>query len=72
MLKVTFILVIRLKQQLIVGNYTGFFKFFSSQDRFVKCLLDLYVDKMLVKFLIMICRTCGEKVPIKCLSQFVG
>lgn len=27
---------------------------------------------MYVKFLLMICKSCGEKVPIKSLSKIIG
>jgi hypothetical protein len=63
---------LRLKRQLIVGNYRAFFDFYHRQGKFNKCLLDLYLSKMLVRFLLMICRTCGERIPISNLCSIVG
>lgn len=67
-----FCLLCRLKQLLTVGNYTAFFEYCGRQDRFISSLLELYLDKMMIKFLLMVCKTCGEKVPITSLCKLVG
>lgn len=61
-----------MKQLLTVGNYTAFFEYCGRQDRFISSLLELYLDKMMIKFLLMVCKTCGEKVPITSLCKLVG
>ena len=59
---------LRLKRLLMVGNYRGFFDFVATRDAFSRRLLNLYMDKVRVKCLLMVCKTFGEKISLKSLA----
>lgn len=61
-------LLYRLRKQLIVGNYCAFFSFYEGLDKLSKSLIDLYFGKVMIKFLLMICKTGGERVHINTLK----
>ena len=58
----------RLKRFLIIGNYNAFFTFYNSQDETCQKLMNHFIDKVRVKFLVMACKTFGEKIPFKLLG----
>ena len=63
---------LKLKRLLMVGNYRGFFEFVATRDIFSRRLLNLYMDKVRVKCLLMVCKTFGEKISLKSLAELLG
>lgn len=59
----------RLKKFLVVGNYHAFFSFYNSQDETCQKLMNHYIDKVRIKFLVMACKTFGEKISFSYLGQ---
>lgn len=62
-------LLFSLKRFLIIGNYNAFFTFYNSQDETCQKLMNHYIDKVRVKFLVMACKTFGEKISFRLLGM---
>lgn len=56
----------------MVGNYRGFFDFMASRDIFTRRLLNLYIDKVRIKCLLMVCKTFGDKISMQSLADLLG
>ena len=56
----------------MIGNYRAFFDFYNNLDQISRKLLNIYIDKMRMKCIVMFCKTCGQKISFKALSDFTG
>ncbi len=54
---------------MVIGNYHAFFTFYNDQrDMTCQKLMNHYIDKVRVKFLVMACKTFGPKISLKYLG----
>ena len=49
----------RLKQIYMLGNYRAFFDFYNKRDNICRQLLNIYIDKVRMRCLVMFSKTCG-------------
>ncbi len=54
-----FLSYIRLKQILMLGNYRAFFESYNQKDQISRQLLNIYIDKIRMRCLVMFSKTCG-------------
>ena len=56
-----------------MGNYRAFFDFCNNtRDEVCRKLLNIYIDKVRMRCLLMFSKTCGERVTFSLLSETVG
>jgi hypothetical protein len=62
-----------LKKIFLLGNYRAFFDFYNNtRDEVCRKLLNIYIDKVRMRCLVMFSKTCGEKITFALLSETVG
>ncbi len=57
---------------MLLGNYKAFFNYYNSRDQITRQLLNFYIDKVRMRCLVMISKTCGERISLSVLSETVG
>lgn len=62
----------RLKKIFLLGNYRAFFDFYNQRDEVCRKLLNIYIDKIRMKCMVMFCKVGGEKMTFKMLGETVG
>ena len=56
----------------MLGNYRAFFDFYNARDEISRKLLNIYIDKVRMRCLVMFSKTCGERITFNLLSDTVG
>lgn len=57
---------------MLLGNYRGFFDYYNKRDQVSRQLLNIYIDKIRVRCLLMFSKTCGERMTWQSLAETVG
>lgn len=63
---------LRLKKIFMLGNYRAFFDFYNSRDELCRKLLNIYIDKIRMRCMLMFSKTCGQRMTFNLLGQTVG
>lgn len=61
-----------MKKIFLLGNYRAFFDFYNARDEISRKMLNIYIDKVRMRCLVMFSKTGGERMTFNLLSETVG
>ena len=55
-----------------MGNYRAFFDFYNPRNDMTRSLLTQYIEKVRMRYLVIECRTFGEKISLEILAETIN